>query len=74
MTTATEMLAAYLAAEAAVLQGKEARIGDRAYRSEDLAEIRKGRAEWEAKVSAETRKGAKAPNIGGLTFSHSRLT
>lgn len=73
MTTATEMLAAYLAAEAAVLQGKEAQIGDRKYRSEDLPAIRAGRAEWEAKVASEQGKAAGVPNIGGLRFSHSRL-
>lgn len=73
MSTATDMLAAYLAAEAAVLQGKEARIGDRAFRSEDLAAIRAGRAEWEAKVAAEQGRGARVPSIGGLPIRHSRL-
>lgn len=73
MTTATDMLAAYLAAEAAVLQGKEVRIGERAYRSEDLEAIRAGRKEWEAKVSAESGRSANVPSIGGLTIRHSRL-
>ena len=74
MTTATDMLAAYLAAESAVLAGKEARMGDRTFRSEDLVEIRAGRKEWERRVSAELGKASSAPTIGGLTFSHARLT
>lgn len=73
MTTATTMLAAYLAAESAVLLGKEAAIGERRFRYEDLAEIRKGRAEWEARVAAENSTTASAPTIGGLTFKHARL-
>ena len=52
MTTATDMLAAYLQAEAAILAGKEFRWADgRHLRREDLAEIRAGRQEWEAKDS-----------------------
>lgn len=73
MSTATDMLAAYLAAEAAVLLGKEATIGDRRFRYEDLPAIREGRAEWEAKVSAENAKANKAKTIGGMTFKHARL-
>jgi len=69
MTIATDMLAAYMAAEVAVLQGKEATIGDRKLRFEDLAEIRAGRKEWEAKASAELAGINRVPNIGGLRFS-----
>lgn len=73
MTTATDMLAAYLAAESAILLGKEASIGDRRLRYEDLAEIRNGRKEWEARVAAETANAAQAPSIGGLSFSLARM-
>jgi hypothetical protein len=73
MSTATDMLAAYLAAEAAVLKGKEATIGERRFRYEDLSAIRDGRKEWEAKVAAENATAGKAPTIGGLTFKHARL-
>ncbi len=69
MTIATDMLAAYMAAEVAVLQGKEATIGDRKLRFEDLAEIRAGRKEWEAKASTEIAAVNKVPSIGGLRFS-----
>jgi len=69
MSTATDMLAAYMAAEIAVLQGKEATIGDRKLRFEDLAEIRAGRKEWEAKASSELAKTDRAHAIGGLRYS-----
>lgn len=73
MTTATDMLVKYLAAEQAILEGKEARLGDRVLRMEDLAEIRKGRQEWEARVNAESRQAIEAPSLGGATFSVARL-
>ena len=73
MSTAATMYAAYLAAETAILEGKEARIGDRMVRLEDLAEVRKGRQEWESRVNAETLRAARAPTIGGLSFAVARL-
>lgn len=73
MTTSTDMLAAYLAAESAILLGKEASIGDRRLRYEDLAEIRNGRKEWESRVAAESANTSKAPTIGGLSFSLARM-
>lgn len=73
MSTATDMVAAYLAAETAILDGKEARLGDRVVRLEDLSEIRKGRQEWEARVRTAAAAAAKAPTIGGLGFSVARL-
>lgn len=73
MTTTTDMLAKYLAAEQALLEGKEARLGDRLLRMEDLAEIRKGRQEWETRVNAESRQAAAAPSLGGATYSVARL-
>lgn len=71
MTTATEMLAKYLAAEADVLSGKTIQFGGRTVTAENLAEIRKGRAEWERRVSAEA--GGKGPTIGGLSYSVARF-
>lgn len=69
--TATEMLAKYLAAEAALLQGKEITFEGRKLGRESLAEIRKGRQEWEQRVMAE--RSGKAPTIGGLGYSVARL-
>lgn len=73
MTTATDMLQKYLIAEAAVLEGKEARIGDRVFRSEDLVQIIAGRREWEAKVNAEAKRLRGAPTIGGMGFAVARM-
>jgi len=74
MSTATDMLAFYLAAEQAILQGKEFRSGDRMFRQEDLAEVRAGRKEWEAKVSAEQAAKARVPSVGGLRMSRARFS
>lgn len=74
MTTATDKLAEYLAAESAVLLGKEATIGDRKLRLEDLPQIRAGRQEWERRVAQESAKASGVPRIGGLTYSVADLS
>jgi len=71
--TAAEMLAKYLAAEAAVLQGQTIQFGGRQVTRADLETIRAGRREWEARVAAERRRASGAPTIGGLGFSLARL-
>ncbi len=58
MTTATEMLAAYIAAEAAVLKMQAFTLAGRQMTRANLAEIRAGRLEWEAKVKQEQRIAA----------------
>lgn len=73
MSQATEMLDKYLTAEAALLEGKEARFGDRSLKMEDLESIRAGRIEWERRVSAETARAAGARSIGGLSFATARM-
>lgn len=73
MSQATDMLAAYIAAETAVLLGKEARLGDRSLTLEDLPEIRAGRREWEGKVNTETARARGVPTFGGLGFAVARL-
>lgn len=73
MSTATDMVAAYLAAETNLLQGKEARLGDRSLKLEDLGEIRKGRQEWEQRAAREAAGAAGAPTLGGATFAVARL-
>lgn len=54
MSTATDMLANYIAAETAILKGKEYMMNGRRLSYENLAEIRKGRQEWQQKVDAES--------------------
>jgi hypothetical protein len=70
MTIATDMLAAYLAAESAILLGKTVQFQGRTVGFESLAEIRKGRAEWERRVATERNGGAA---FGGLSFSVARF-
>lgn len=53
------MLQAYLAAESAVLSGQSYRFGERQLTRADLAEIRAGRREWEAKVRSEANGGSR---------------
>ncbi len=71
MTIATDMLASYLAAEVAVLTGKTVQFNGRTHTHEDLAEIRKGRIEWERRVASES--GGRGPTMGGLSFSVARF-
>lgn len=73
LTDAQAMVAAYLAAEAEVLLGKEVRMGgsglDRWLRLEDLEQIRAGRKEWEARVKTLQQAESGSPTFGGLSYS-----
>ena len=77
MTTPLEdaqaMVTAYLEAERQILLGKEVRLGgpglDRWLRFEDMAQVRKGRIEWEARVKALQNTASSAPAFGGLSYS-----
>lgn len=51
--TAKAMLAAYIQAEAAILEGKTVSFQGRTVSLENLSEIRAGRKEWEKKAAAE---------------------
>lgn len=73
MSQATDMLAAYIAAETAVLQGQQVRFGERFLGHADLAEIRAGRAEWQRKVNAEQASASGRSTFGGLGMSVARL-
>ena len=64
MSQATDMLAQYLAAEAAILKGQAHTWGDKSLTRADLATIRKGRQEWQAIVAAEQ---AAAAGQGGYS-------
>lgn len=52
-TTSQQMVERYLEAELAVLDGKTVTLAGRTLGMENLAEIRKGRQEWEARVTSE---------------------
>jgi len=58
MTTAAEMVQLYTDAEAKVLQGQTVKMNGRELTRADLASIRAGRQEWEAKAAAEARQAA----------------
>lgn len=70
MSIATDMVAKYLEAETALLLGKTVSFGGRTLTVENLAEIRKGRQEWEARAA---REGSSRPSIGGLSYSVARF-
>ncbi len=68
--TSQEMLDFYITAEVSVLQGQSVRFGERQLTRADLAEIVKGRREWQGIVNAELRRGSArfaTANFGGIT-------
>ena len=73
LAAAQTMLEAYMAAETAILLGKETRIGgvglDRWLKLEDLDMVQAGRREWEKKVLQLQNTGAKVPTFGGARFA-----
>ncbi|MDO1474673.1 hypothetical protein [Comamonas thiooxydans] len=69
MSTATDMVAKYLEAEAALLLGKTVSFGGRTLTVENLDSIRKGRQEWERRAAAEQRRSG----VGGLSYSVARF-
>jgi hypothetical protein len=73
MSTATDMLAKYLAAEEAILEGKVVWFNEKRLFMEDLPEIIKGRREWEARVAAEASAASGVPAIGGRRFTVARF-
>lgn len=74
MSTATDMLAKYLAAESAILGGQRYKWGERELTRADLGEVRAGRQEWERKAAAESRGcdtvGVKLANLSGYPITH----
>ncbi len=73
LAAAQTMLDSYLAAEAAILLGKEVRIGgvglDRWLKMEDLDMVQAGRREWEKTVQRLKSAADGAPTFGGARFS-----
>lgn len=67
------MLAAYIAAEAAVLKGLSYRIGDLQLTRADLSQIVAGRKEWERRVASENEVAlGRQPGIALADFSGRR--
>lgn len=63
------MIAAYLAAEAAILAGKDISFQGRRVAMEDLDAIRKGRQEWEAKARTEQQPAGRRGGLGGYAVA-----
>lgn len=57
MSTATEMLALYIAAEKKILLGQTVEINGRRLTRSNLSEVIKGRQEWERRVNSENNSG-----------------
>lgn len=69
MSTATDMLAAYIAAETAVLGGQAYTIAGRSMTRANLKEIRDGVTYWQNKVNVENAASKKLQSLGGNPFS-----
>ena len=55
MTSAADMVQQYTKAEQMLLEGREVWWGNRRLSMESLAEIRRGRQEWERRLNAQRR-------------------
>lgn len=62
LSHAMEMLAKYMAAEAAVLKGQSYSIDDISVTRADLDKVRAGRIEWEKRVN-RLRSGSSGPRV-----------
>jgi hypothetical protein len=58
MSQASDLLAAYLEAELAILKGQTVTLGDRTVGMADLSEVRAERRDLERRVAAEERAAA----------------
>lgn len=67
MSNATEMLAFYMSAEKAILQGQSVRYGERYLSRANLLEVQNGRRDWERRVNAENRTAAGGGSLRYLT-------
>ena len=63
MSTATDMVSAYIAAEQAVLNGQSYSINGRSMTRADLPEIRAGRKEWESRALAESASSSRGSSL-----------
>jgi len=63
MSTATEMLGLYIAAEKAVLRNQSYSLGGRSLTRADLPDIVAGRKEWQEKVAAESSSSQGGSNL-----------
>jgi hypothetical protein len=80
MSTATERLARYIAAETSILTGQEVRmdLGDRGgykmLRMADLETVRQVIKDLQAEIRAEQGAASGVPTIGGLGYALANLS
>lgn len=67
MSTASDLLALYLAAEGKILAGQSTRMGDRMLTMADLAEVRTERRNLERRVNAEAGGGSARYQLADLS-------
>lgn len=68
--TSTEMYNRYIAAEIAVLDGKEFLLNGKKVVYEDLPRIREGRLEWERKMQTEKRQSSGKSRFAVADFTN----
>ena len=73
-TVAETRLAAYLAAEASILQAQEARSGDRTHRMAELADVQKQIIALQLQVDREQARAAGRSGFGGVTVAVADLS
>lgn len=61
-----EMISKYLDAEMDILAGKNVMWGNRLLQRENLAEIRKGRQEWEARLVSVRNQGRPSHSLASF--------
>lgn len=69
MSTATDMLAAYIAAETAILGGQSYSINGHSYTYADLEKVQKGREDWQLIVNRETQRAAGKSSVAYADFT-----
>lgn len=57
MSTASEMVELYLAAEAKILKGQAVRMGERSLTMANLTEVVNERKQWERRLASENNRG-----------------
>lgn len=57
MSTASDMVALYLAAEAKILKGQSVKMGERNLTLANLSDVVAERKQWERRVASENNKG-----------------
>jgi len=69
MSTATDMLTAYITAETTILKGQSYMINGHSFTRADLSEVQKGREYWQAEVNNENAKKSGSSSYAVASFN-----